>query len=183
MLHLTLIPLAAAAEGGGFNPLDPSTFGGALWTLLIFLIAIPFVWKTVMGPISLALVERDERLAQAIASAEKASAEAAAAQAAVEVKLAEAQADAARLLSEARDRAEVREREIVEQAKKEASNLVASARTAIRAEQDKALAAIRAEVVDLSLHAASKVLGRTVGSEDDKRFVTELVRQGEGART
>ena len=44
MLHLTLVPLAAAAEGGGFNPLDPSTFGGALWTLLIFLIAIPFVW-------------------------------------------------------------------------------------------------------------------------------------------
>jgi F-type H+-transporting ATPase subunit b len=175
-------PAALASEGGGFNPLNPTTFGGALWTLLIFLVAVPFIWKAVMGPIAKALVERDELAAQAIATAEKASADAQAARAAVEVKLNEAQAGAARLLSEARDRAEVREREILEQAKTEAASMVAGARTAIRAEQDKALATIRGEVVELSLHAASRVLGRSVNNDDERRFVSELVTRGEGAQ-
>jgi F-type H+-transporting ATPase subunit b len=49
------------------------------------------------------------------------------------------------------------------------------ARAAIRAEQDKALAAIRAEVVELSVHAASKVLDRNVSTEDDRRFVEGLI--------
>ena len=53
--------------------------------------------------------------------------------------------------------------------------MIASARTTIEAEKDKALSAIRTEVVELSLNAASKVLGRNVGSEDDRRMVRELV--------
>ena len=101
MLHLMIAPLALA-EGGGFNPLDPSSFGGALWTLLIFVLAIPFIWKTVMGPVSRALVERDELATRAIDAAERASAEAEAARVAVEAKVAEAQAGAAKLLAEAR---------------------------------------------------------------------------------
>ena len=97
------------------------------------------------------------------------------ARAEVEVKLGEARADAAQLLSEARERAETREREIVEAAKSDAQNMVESARVAIRSEQEKALAAIRSEVVEISLEAASQVLGRNVGSDDDRRLVSELV--------
>ena len=180
MHYLTLGPFLPAE---GFNPLDPSTFGGALWTLLIFVLAIPFIWKTVMGPVSRALVERDDLTSRAIAAAEQASAEASAARAAVEEKLNAAQADAARLLAEARERGEAREREILALAKEESARLLANARAAIQVEQDKALAAIRAEVVELSMHAASKVLGRNVGAEDDRRFVSELVSKREGTRT
>ncbi len=175
MLLSTISPLAVAAAEGGFDPFAPAGFGGILWTWVIFLVALPFIWKFVMGPISRALHERDEHVAKAIAAAEKASSEAESARAEVEIKLGEAQADAAKLLAEARERAEVREREILDKAKQEATGMVESARAAIRAEQDKALAAIRNEVVDLSLHAASRVLERNVGSEDDRKFVNELV--------
>ena len=49
-------------------------------------------------------------------------------------------------------------------------------------DHDEALAAIRAEVVELSLGAATKVLGRNVNSDDDRRLVQELVGGGgEGA--
>ena len=165
----------AAAEGGGFNPLDPSGLGGLLWTLIIFVLALVPIWKFVMGPVTRALEERDECANRAIEAAQKASTEAEAARAEVEVKLGEARAEAAKLLAEARDRAEVREREIIGAAKQEASNLVESARSAIQAEQEKALAAIRSEVVELSLSAASQVLGRRVGSEDDRRLAAEMV--------
>ncbi|MEM7306928.1 MAG: F0F1 ATP synthase subunit B [Planctomycetota bacterium] len=178
MLNAAILPLAAE---GGFDPMDPTSFGGAIWTWIIFLVSLPFIWKVVMGPIANALTERDEHVARAIATAEKASAEAEAARAEVEVKLGEANADAARLLSEARERAEAREREMLDQAKQEAAAMVDSARSTIRAEQDKALATIRAEVVDLSLNAASKVLERNVASEDDRKLVGQLVGSQEGS--
>ena len=88
-------------------------------------------------------------------------------------------ADAA-LMALARERAEARERDIVDSAKREAGAMIESARGAIQAEQEKALSAIRNEVVDLSLNAASKVIGRNVGSQDDRKLVSELVA-GAGA--
>jgi F-type H+-transporting ATPase subunit b len=64
---------------------------------------------------------------------------------------------------------------MVEAAKAEAAELLDGARRAIRVEQDKAIAAIRGEVVELSLRAASKVLDRNVGSEDDRRIASQVL--------
>ena len=168
-----MLPLAIAE--GGFNPLDVSGMGGFLWTVVIFLAALPFMWKVVFSKVTTALADRDARAAEAIVAAERASQDAERARAEVEVRLGEAQAEAAKLLSQARERAEVRERDIVESARREAESMIASARASIEVEKEKALAAIRGEVVELSLNAASKVLGRNVGSEDDRRLVQELV--------
>ncbi len=171
MYATIVLPLAS----GDFDPLDVGGLGGFVWTLLIFVLALPFMWKVVFAPITAALYERDEKASEAITAAERASAEAEKARAQVEVALGEAQTEAASLMSQARERAEVRERDIVDSAKREAGAMIESARTAIQAEQEKALSAIRSEVVDLSLHAASKVIGRNVGGEDDRKLVSELV--------
>lgn len=170
-----MMTLIATAEGGSFNPLDLAAGGGFLWTLIIFVVALPFMWTVVMGPIARALVSRDEKASEAIVAAQKASADAEKARAEVEVALGEARAEAASLLADARGRAEARERELVDGARKEAEALLERARTEIASEQDKAIAAIRAEVVDLSLSAASRVLSRKVDAADDRRLVEELV--------
>lgn len=171
--------LLISEGGGGFNPLDLAAGGNVLWTLLIFVVSVPLIWKVVMGPVTRALEERDDHASRAIAAAERASSEAEQARAEVEIKLGEAQAEAAKLLAEARQRAEVREHEIVDAAKQEAAGMVEAARKAIRAEQDKAIATIRKEVVELSLHAAGRVLERQVDTDDDRRLVTELVASRE----
>jgi F-type H+-transporting ATPase subunit b len=67
----TLLTVALAE---GFDPLDLSGGGNLLWTLVIFLVALPFMWKVVMGPVTRALEERDQTAARAIESAERASA-------------------------------------------------------------------------------------------------------------
>lgn len=171
---MNLAMLAVAAEGG-FDPLHVSGAGGLLWTIVIFGVSLPFMWVVVFGKISAALTERDARAAAAIVAAERASEEAEKSRAAVEVALGEAQAEAGKLLATARERAEARERDVLEAAKKESDAMIESARTTIQAEKEKALSAIRSEVVDLSLSAASKVLGRRVDGEDDRRMVSELV--------
>jgi F-type H+-transporting ATPase subunit b len=78
-------------------------------------------------------------------------------------------------MQEARARAEARERELLEAAGQEARGLVDAARRTIEAEREKAVQAIRAEVVDLSLLAAGAVIKRNVGSPDDKRLVQEML--------
>ncbi len=171
------LPLAvlAAEAGEGFNPLDVEGAGSFLWTLIIFLIALPLMWLLVMGPITRALEERDERVQTSITAAERASRDAERARAEVEVRLGEAQTAAAKLLSDARERGEEREREIIETARREAEGLVTRASADIATAREQALSAIRDEVVDLSLLAAGQVLKRKVDSEDDRRLVQDYV--------
>ena len=154
---MQLTPILAS---GGFDPLAPDTFGQALWTLIIFGLSVPFIWKIVLGP---------------IVAAESAKEEAERVRAEVEVSLGEARAESAREMAEARERGEKRATEIIASAEEKAKDLVVSAQAAIRAEQDKALSAIRAEVVELSISAAGAIVGRSVDSEDDRRLVTEVV--------
>jgi F-type H+-transporting ATPase subunit b len=161
--------------GGGLNPFDPTSFGGMLWTWVIFLVALPFMWKVVMGPIAKALEARDAKAGEAIVEAQKARDEAASARDEVTAKLAQARAEVAKELGEARSRASA----IVDAAKAEAEAArereLEAARRAIAAERDKAIAAIRDEVVDLSISGARAVLQRNVGGEDDRRMVADLV--------
>jgi F-type H+-transporting ATPase subunit b len=179
-LGLPIATLAAAGEGA-FNPLDQEAGGNFLWTWIIFLLALPVIWKLVMGPITRALEERDDRVNTTISAAERASQEAERARAEVEVRLGEAQTGAAKLLSEARERGEEREREILETARREAEALLTRARTEINAAREQALMAIRDEVVDLSMQAAGRVLERQVDSADDRRLVESYVALSKAA--
>ena len=79
------------------------------------------------------------------------------------------------MVEAARARADAREKQLVEEAKKNAADLLDRARAEILAEQDKALATIRKQVVDLSIAAAGQVLKRKVDASDDRRLVEELV--------
>ena len=130
-MFLLLIEAAAEEAHGSFNPFNPVGAGGILWTWIIFLGALIPIWKFVMGPVTRALAERDDRVQAAIEAAREASEGAEAARAEVEVKLGEVRAEAAQLLAEARDRAAVREREIVDDAEGKARELVEAAQRAI----------------------------------------------------
>ncbi len=174
-MYMLLIEGAGEAQGDGMNPFDPAGFGGMLWTWVIFLAALPFMWKVVMGPIAKALEARDEQASRAIVEAEKAREEASRARTEVESKLAEARAEAAKLVAEARERASVVERQITEEANARTQRMVTEATATIQAERDKALATIREEVVDLSMAGARVVLGRNVGADDDRRLVADRV--------
>ena len=181
MPHLPILLLSEG--GGGFNPLDLSGIGGTFWTLLIFAVALVPIWKMVMGPVTRALEERDAKAAAGLLAAQQASAAAEAARAEVDSRLREAQLEAAKIVDSARGRAEVVERELKDTAGREAQALLARAKSEIRAEQDKALAAIRTQVVEVSMNAASQVLKRKVDSNDDRRLVEELVAGAAKGRT
>src|SRR5688572_30261825 len=93
--------LGLAAEGK-FDVFDRNGAGNLLWTLLIFGIALPLMWKFVFGPITAALFERDERASAAIEAARHAEETAERLRGEMEVARGEAQREAAKLLNDAR---------------------------------------------------------------------------------
>jgi F-type H+-transporting ATPase subunit b len=152
------------------------------WTCVIFGVALFPIWKLVMGPITKGLTERDERVNAAVTAAAQASKDAESARVVVEQKLAAAQLEAGKLVEAARARAEAVERTLKDEASKQAAALLDRARTEIQNEQEKAIAAIRREVVDVSMQAAGAVLSRKVDATDDRHLVEELVgAAGRGA--
>jgi F-type H+-transporting ATPase subunit b len=177
-----ILPAAGIAplvsEGGGFNPIEFSHWANFLWTVVIFLVALPFMWKIVWGPMARALEARDHDAERAVQSAEAAKAAAEKAQAEVERRLADAQKESTRVLAEARALGEAQGRDALVQAQAQAQQTLDRAKAEIEREKARALSEIRESVVDLSLDAASKVVGRALTDDDQRRFVREFVAGG-----
>src|SRR6476661_8192271 len=73
---------------------------------------------------------------------------------------------------EAREQALEKERAVaMEKTKQEQDELLQRARREIASERDRAVADLRREAVDLSLAAASKLIGKRLDSETDKKIV------------
>ncbi|MCF7841094.1 MAG: ATP F0F1 synthase subunit B, partial [Candidatus Marinimicrobia bacterium] len=58
-----------------------------------------------------------------------------------------------------------------------AEGLMKQAERQIEAERDKAIAEIRNQIVDLSLLAAAKVVGKAVSKADNERLINETLQE------
>lgn len=175
MNAMWLAVLAAAEdEGGSMGPFNVE-FGLVFWTWLVFFVLLFLLWKFAWPALVSATEEREQKIAGQLAAAEKSHAEAAAALEDGKKFAAESRASAQQLLAEARLTAEKERAALLERARKEQEELLERARRDIAAERDKALVALRREAVDLSLAAASKLVGERMDSETDRRLVTEYL--------
>ncbi|HKD99480.1 MAG TPA: F0F1 ATP synthase subunit B [Planctomycetota bacterium] len=173
---------AFVAEGGSFNPLDLDTWSNGFWTIVIFLAALGPMWIIVWGPMAKALEKRDQDAEAAVKAAEAARAAAEQARSDVERRLGDAQKESAKLIGEARAVGEAQGREALAAAQSQAQQTLERAKQEIEREKSKALSEIRETVVDLSLDAATKVVGRSLTDEDQRRFVRDFVA-GAGGRS
>jgi vacuolar-type H+-ATPase subunit H len=89
--------------------------------------------------------------------------------------VADARHQATGIVAEARGVAEKERALAIEKTKQEQDELLARARREIAAERDRAVADLRREAVDLSLAAASKLVGSRLDTETDRRIVSEYL--------
>ncbi|MFN0208085.1 MAG: F0F1 ATP synthase subunit B [Planctomycetota bacterium] len=167
--------LITVASEEGFNPIRISDASNTLWTIVIFALSLPFMWKFVWGPMARALHERDHHAEEAVKAAEAAKAAAENAKNEVEKRLADATKESARMIVEARSMGEAQARDVIAQAQTQSQQILDRAKSEIEREKSKALAEIRETVVDISIDAATKVVGRAVGDDDQRRYVREFV--------
>jgi F-type H+-transporting ATPase subunit b len=171
MLHSALLALQEEPAPG------PLTVDGGLmfWTVAIFLLLLlvlkRFAWPAVLG----AVEARERALEQQLAEAERNRAEAAKLLEEHRKLVADAKAQAHGVVVEARQLAEKERMVALEKTKQEQEELLARARREIRDERDRALADLRREAVDLSLAAASKLIGERMTGETERRIVTDYL--------
>jgi len=170
---LALLAVQQESHGGG-GPLSPDP-GLMIWTVFIFLLLL-FVLKRFAWPALLGAVEAREKALEAqLAEAERNRAESAALLAEHKKLMAEARSQAHTLLAEARTLAEKERALALEKTKQEQQELLARARREIEAERDRAVAELRHEAVDISIAAASKLIGARLDSETDRKLVAEYL--------
>ena len=145
--------------------------GLIFWIALVFLILLLLLSKFAWRPIAGALTEREETIETSLKRAEAALAEARQLAADNERARREAEMEAQRILREAREAAEAARAEQAEKTRQQIRTMQEQARADIDREKQQALAELRAEVADLAIQAAEKILHENLDAPRQKRLV------------
>ena len=154
---------------------------GVYWSKLIaqlvnFGIVLFILWKFAYRPVLRLLEERRQKVAEAMINAEKAKEELKRTEAQRQEVLAETNAQANKLIEEARAAAgKVREQE-TQKAIHEAEQILAKAREAAALERTRMLADVKRELGRLVVATTSKVTGKVLTPEDQRRLTEESTR-------
>lgn len=143
--------------------------------ILNFLVLVFVLAKFAYKPVVRIMDERKNKIASDLEAADKAKEEAEAIKAEYAEKLANARQEAQVIIDNARKTAQTAHDKIMAETKAEQEQLVASAKDAIALEKKKAMDDIRAQVVSLSMIAASKIVEQKLGSEEDKQMAGKIV--------
>jgi F-type H+-transporting ATPase subunit b len=149
---------------------------------IVFLILIWFSVKFIWPPLLKAIEDRQKKIADGLAAAERGQKE-----------LHQASGEAQAIVSEARekalkivDQANRRSNEIIDEARTtaiaEGQRLVGDARQEVALEQSRARDALRKDVGQLAVAGASRLLEREVDAKTHADLIEKLAREIEGAR-
>jgi F-type H+-transporting ATPase subunit b len=173
-LILGAMPSVARAEEAGGGPLDVNG-GLVIWTLVIFALLFAvlrrFVWPVILG----AVEDREKRLEQLLADAERNKAESAALLAQQTKQLADTRNQVQSMLADATTAADKARADAIAKTRLDQEEMIARARRDIAGEKDKALIELRREAVDLSLAAATKLMGARLDSDADRKLVSDYL--------
>lgn len=149
--------------------------GLIIWTLVSFFILLILLAKLVYPLILKGLKKREETIQQQLEEARKTKQEAAALLDDYKRQLAEARSEAQKIINEGKGLGENMRKEIVQKAQQESNQIVKRAQEEIELQKQKALLELQEKIADLSIMAASKVINKSLNTEDHRRLVEEYV--------
>ena len=159
---------------GALTDINP---GLTLWTAITFLFLVAVLSRFAWGPIVKMLQERERTIRDAIDAARRERAEAERLLAEQKETLARATREAAELARRNQQEVELLRQELTARARKEADELVASARGLIGEERSRAAAELRGMVADLAIEAASRLVTASLDDRAQRKLVEEYLQQ------
>ena len=142
-----------------------------------FVIFLAIIWKFAFNPVAKILSDRKERIEQGLKDAEQARLDRENAEAARIATLQEARREANEILARSQKVAEEsRERDLAA-TRDELERIRVRASADLESEKQRAIADLRAEVADLALRAAGKVVGETMTDDRQRRLVKEFLAE------
>ena len=141
--------------------------------ILLVWFTMKFVWPMILEPMN----ERERRIANGLAAAEKGEQELAAARSKADAVIREARERAREIIEHAEHRAN----ELIEEARGAASTegarLVAAAQQQIQLDTARARESLRREVAGIAVRAASKLLAREIDARKHADLLDQLATQ------
>ena len=145
--------------------------------VIIVLIVYFILSKYAFGPVLAMLEVRRRRIAEGETNLQTIEAELSKAEEKVHGMLAKANADAERLIAEARESAEAVRGQKTHEAIKEAQQIIEKAREASKLEHESAMSELKRDFGRLVVDATSKVTGKLLDYKDQKRINEETAGQ------
>lgn len=158
-----------------FSVIKPD-YGLLFWTALIFLTVWFFLGRSAFPAIQKALKDREQTIADALASAEKAREEMSRLQASNEALLQEAREERAKILREAKEARDGIVNEARNKAREEAQRILTGASQEIEKQKLAAIQELKSQAGLLALDIAEKVIRKELkGQPEQEAFVKSLV--------
>jgi len=172
-----LLPGIALAAGKNEEPGIINLNVTILIQAINFLILIFLLSKFLFKPLTTFLADRSAGIQKSLAEAKAAHEEAAKAQADYQAQMREAQREIAAIREQGQRDVEAERQRLLQASREEAGRLVAQAKAEIETETKRAKATLREEAADIVVAAAERLLGRTMGGDDQQRLAEQYVRE------
>ncbi len=170
---LPVFSAASGEEGGGLTV-------NLFWVIVAaanFLVFFLLAWKIAIEPVGERLQERRERIEQGLKDADAARRDRETAADQRQAVINEARREASEIVQRAQKVADETRDKGVADTQLEIDRMRERAVSDIDAERKRALADVRNQVAELALAAAGKVVGETMSDEREKRLVDEFLTQ------
>lgn len=153
------------------------SIGLFMWQTILFVALLLLLRKFAWKPILNAVNEREEKIADSLAMAEKAKEEMKALQSQNENLLKEARAERDAMIKDAKETASKMIEEAKNSAKDEGNKLLAAARESISAEKAAAISELKTQVAAFSIEIAEKVVRGELASDDKQKALADKLAE------
>ncbi|MBE6024898.1 MAG: F0F1 ATP synthase subunit B [Cellulosilyticum sp.] len=148
-----------------------------IWTFVNLIVLYLLMKKFLFGPVTEMMEKRTKSIEDSFAEAESKNKEAEQIKAEYEEALRQSEVKAEELIYEARERANVVYEKTVKEAEEEAAKLIAAANKAIEIEKKKSMQDVESHIIDLTMVAASKVIGKNIDAEANKQIMDDFLAE------
>jgi F-type H+-transporting ATPase subunit b len=145
--------------------------------MIFFAAFVLFCMKYVWPPIIGAMTEREKKIADGLAAADRASKDLELAQKKAGQSLTEAKAQAAELIEQANKRSSQIIDEAKQTARLEGERLITAAKAEIGQEKNRVIEELRKEVASIAVVGAEKILGSTIDASKHSEMLDKLAAE------
>lgn len=148
-----------------------------IFYLINFLILVGILTKFLYRPFLDMLAKRKQSIKDALDNAELTNRRADEKMENYDRRIAKVEEEGREIIRNAKIKAEAQARDIIDEANKQAADMIAKAETAIQKEKEKAMVDMKHEIAALAILAAEKIVEHEIQKVGQEAVVDEIIRQ------
>jgi F-type H+-transporting ATPase subunit b len=169
--------ILASESGGSLIEVDP---GVVFWTVITFILLLWILKKFAWKPILSALDQRESAIRESLERAEKVQEDANKVLEDNKAKLAQAEQESKKMIDQSREYAEKLKEQLITESREQAKKIIDDAKQEIEREREAAFNSLKAQIVDIAVNAAEKILKENIDKKknDDivKNYINDIIK-------